>query len=142
MNETLFWLLMNTLLIAILWVPYTLEHIFRVGLFNAMGYSSNSHKAGFGQPSETPTPWAARSYAAHINGVENLVLLVPIALIAFVLNIPVTLPLQVYLGSRLVFTLCYWFKVPVIRTLAFFVGVFAQFYMAWLILQLIMSPQA
>jgi uncharacterized MAPEG superfamily protein len=71
-------------------------------------------------------PWALRSKRAHANAVENLVAFAP-ALVAAHLHNPQAAALvtaaQVYFLARLVHYAVYAAGLPVVRTLAYFVGV-------------------
>lgn len=78
-------------------------------------------------PTFPPLPaWAARARLAHANAVENLVVFAPLVLAANLIGVstPATiLASKVYLGARLVHYFVYAAGVPVVRTLAFMVGV-------------------
>lgn len=119
MSDELTYLVFTILLTGLLWLPYILNMISVRGLLPAMGYPDN------------PAPmadWAQRLKAAHYNAVENLVLFAPLVLIIEVMGInngTTATASLVYLLARIVHAVCYTFKVPYLRTLAFAVGFFA-----------------
>jgi len=69
MKETTLWLTSLLLLTALLWIPYIVERISRVGLKKAMGYGPEIDKK--------IAPWAVRAKAAHLNASEGLVVFFP-----------------------------------------------------------------
>ncbi|MEX2470182.1 MAG: MAPEG family protein [Pseudohongiellaceae bacterium] len=119
MSAELTYLTYTILLTGILWVPYILNQIAVRGLLPAMGYQDN------------PAPlagWAQRLKSAHYNAVENLVLFAPLVLIIELRGIgssTTAIACLVFFLARIVHALCYTFKVPYLRTLAFAVGFFA-----------------
>jgi len=67
MSTELFWLVLTIAMTGLLWVPYILDRIMVRGLMAAMANPS---------PKDKPqSAWAERLMAAHINAVENLVVL-------------------------------------------------------------------
>ncbi len=128
MKVELFYLALAAMLTGLLWVPYVLDRIVVGGLMDAMGYPAN------------PKPlaaWAERMKLAHANAVENLVVFATLVLAADAMGIQsghLASAAILYFWSRLVHVLAYTFKVPVVRTLAFFGGVIAQVMVACLIL--------
>ena len=103
---------------VLMWVPYTVARILTRGLWPALANPD---------PSRAPDPaWAERARRAHANAVENLVVFAPLVLIAAATGVtsPSTvLAAQTYLVARLVHYLVYAAGIPVLRTLAFVVGV-------------------
>ena len=113
---------------GILWVPYILERTAVRGLMSAVSYPENP---------KPQSAWAQRLMKAHANAVENLVIfatLVLVAQAAGVSNDATVMASVVYLWARIVHAAAYTFKVPLIRTLGFVVGVGAQGTFAWQIL--------
>ncbi len=123
MNQDLWWLAAISMFTGLLWLPYVLERIYRVGLFGAMGYDAKAMHAGISK-------WAERCQKAHHNAVEGLVVFVPLVLVAHFMSLNVLLGIQVYCLARLLHYICYTFAVPLLRTLSFFTGVGAQLYIA------------
>jgi len=131
MSTQIYWLVLTALLTSVLWIPYVLERIFRVGLFNAMGYSSVSGVATIELNNEKPPAWAIRAQAAHRNAIENFVLFATLMLVSEFIVIHTTsvihitssaLATQVYFFSRVTHFLAYVLAVPYLRTLSYFVS--------------------
>jgi len=111
----LFWLTAAAALTGILWLPYVLNRLLEVGLWNALRNA----------PGAPASAWAARMLAAHRNAVENLVLFVPLVLVAVFAhrtNATTALAAMTYFFARLVHFVVYSAGIPVLRTLAFAVG--------------------
>jgi len=125
MKTELQYLVYVTVFTGLLWVPYILDRIATRGLLDAVGYPEN------------PKPqarWAQRLMKAHVNAVENLVVLAALVLAAVAAGVssPVIASAAiVYFWARVVHALAYAFGVPWVRTLAFTVGFFAQAAIAW-----------
>jgi uncharacterized MAPEG superfamily protein len=122
MTTELYWLTLTALMTALFWVPYILDRIIVRGLWPAI--SDTQPETG-----EQHSVWAKRLMKAHWNAVENLAIFAPAVLVAHALNItsPVTRgAVVVYFLARLVHVIVYTAGVPVLRTLAFAMGWFAQ----------------
>lgn len=120
MTTELQYLVLVTLLTAVMWIPYILNMIAVRGLADAVGYPVDPKPLA---------PWAARMKAAHTNAVENLVVFAPLVLaahLAGVSNSVTVTACAVYFWARLVHFLVYSLKVPWVRTLAFVAGFGAQ----------------
>ena len=77
--------------------------------------------------------WAYRMAHAHRNAIENLVVFAPLAVIVHVLGAGDTLTATAaaaFFGSRLAHMFIYTFGIPLLRTIAFLVGFWAQAVMA------------
>ena len=113
------WLATTILLTLLTAFPYVLRRIATIGLMRTLG------NPAAGDAAELPL-WAQRARSAHANAVENLVLFAP-ALIAAHLHNPQAPALataaQVYFYARLMHYVVYMAGVPVLRTLAYFVGI-------------------
>jgi len=123
MKQDLVWLVGFSVFIALQWLPYILERIYRVGLLGAMGYDKKTIDKNI-------TPWADRCQKAHNNAIEGFVVFIPLVIAAHFVDLDVLMAIQIYCLARAVHYICYTFKVPVLRTLAFFTGIGAQIYMA------------
>ena len=112
------WLAATILLTLLGAFPYVLQRIVQIGLPRTLGNPRTTDAAEV-------TPWAQRARCAHANAVENLVAFAP-ALIAAHLHNPqapiLAMAAPVYFSARLVHYLVYAAGVPVIRTVAYFVG--------------------
>lgn len=112
------WLAAIILLTVLGAFPYVLQRIAGIGLMRTLGNPGASDNA------EMPL-WAQRAKSAHANAVENLVAFGP-ALIAAHLHAPqapgLAAAAQVYFLARLAHYIVYVAGIPVVRTLAYFVG--------------------
>jgi len=125
MKTELQYLVYVTVFTGLLWVPYILDRIATRGLLDAVGYPENP---------KPQSRWAQRLMKAHVNAVENLVVLAALVLAAVAAGVssPVIASAAiVYFWARVVHALAYAFGVPWVRTLAFTVGFFAQAAIAW-----------
>lgn len=140
MTDDLLWLGLTALMTALLWLPYTLERMARVGVFGAMGHNINSRIAGFAQEDEDPAGWAVRAHAAHRNAVENLAIFAALVLAAHLSGMTganIVLAAQVYFLARLAHFVVYTLGVPVARTLCFAAAFGAQLYLGLVVVGLI-----
>jgi uncharacterized MAPEG superfamily protein len=112
------WLAAIILLTVLGAFPYVLQRIVSIGLWRTLG------NPGVGDTAEMP-PWAQRAMKAHDNAVENLVAFAP-ALVAAHIHSPsapmLATATQVYFFARLLHYVVYAAGVPVVRTLAYFIG--------------------
>ncbi len=121
MSQEFFWLALTVAMTGLIWVPYILDRIAKRGLMDT-----------FANPApELPrqSDWAERMKAAHYNAVENLVVFAPLILMLHALNISTAATVAAaatYFWARLVHLVVYTMGIPVVRTLAFAVGFFAQ----------------
>ena len=82
--------------------------------------------------------WILRARRAHANMVENLLPFACLVLVAHVAgkaNATTALASQLFLASRVVYTLVYMAGIPVLRTIVFSLGVLAQFLILFQILR-------
>ena len=112
------WLAATILLTLLGVLPYVIQRVLGVGLWRTLGNPGPDDNAAM-------PPWAQRARCAHANAVENLVAFAP-ALVAAHLHNPqapgLATAAQVYFLARLAHYVVYTAGVPVIRTLAYFVG--------------------
>ena len=121
MSQELLWLTMTALVTALLWIPYVLERIVSGGLWPALGNPSLD--------SSSAAPWAARAKQAHVNAVENLVIFAPLVIgvhIAGVGNNLTAAACLVFFAVRTTHFIVYTAGIPIVRTLLFAAGFFAQ----------------
>ena len=113
------WLAATILLTLLAAFPYVIQRILTIGLARTFANPVASDAAALPH-------WAQRAKSAHANAVENLVLFAP-ALIAAHVHSPqapmLATAAQVYFYARLVHYVVYAAGVPVVRTLAYFVGI-------------------
>jgi uncharacterized MAPEG superfamily protein len=125
MKTELVYLTWVTALTGLLWVPYILDRICVWGVSDAVGYPANP---------KPQSAWATRLMKAHANAVENLVVFAALVLAAHAAGIgnsATATACVVYFWSRVAHVLAYTFAVPLVRTLAFTAGFFAQATIAW-----------
>jgi uncharacterized MAPEG superfamily protein len=102
----------------LMWLPYTVARVLTRGIMPAL---SNPDPAYPPDP-----PWAERARRAHANAIENLAVFAPLVLVAALIGVstPATVgAAKLYLGARLAHYVVYAAGIPVVRTLAFVVGV-------------------
>jgi uncharacterized MAPEG superfamily protein len=128
MTLELKYLVLVTVLTALLWVPYILNRLAVRGLADTVGYPEN------------PKPvarWAHRLQAAHDNATENLVVFATLVLVADatgVSNEATVLACTVYFWARLAHAVVYALGMPWLRTLAFAAAFAGQATLAWQLL--------
>jgi uncharacterized MAPEG superfamily protein len=128
MKTELLYLVLVTVLTALIWIPYILDRVAIWGLTDAVGYPDNP---------KPQSAWARRMMAAHDNAVENLVVFAALVLAAHALgvsNAATAGACVVYFWARAVHLAAYTFRIPWVRTLAFTVGWACQMVIAWQIL--------
>lgn len=121
MSKEMMWLALTVVMTGVLWIPYVLDRILVRGLMGAMANPSRDDKP--------QSPWAQRLYFAHTNAVDNLVVFAPLVLILDSMGHSTqstVIACAVYFWARLAHAIVYAFGIPVLRTLAFAVGVMAQ----------------
>ena len=125
MPPDLFWLTATLALTSLLWIPYIL---------NRMAEHSPWPALWNPEPDLRPRArWAERLMRAHDNAVENLVVFAPLAALVIALgrtDALTGLACAVYFFARLAHVLLYTFRVPLVRTIAFFVGFVCQWVLA------------
>jgi uncharacterized MAPEG superfamily protein len=128
MKTELLYLVLVTVLTALIWIPYILDRVAIWGLTDAVGYPDNP---------KPQSAWARRMMAAHDNAVENLVVFAALVLAAHALgvsNAATAGACVVYFWARAIHLAAYTFGIPWVRTLAFTVGWACQMVIAWQIL--------
>lgn len=110
---------------GVIWVPIIVNRLTEMGPWKAL---SNP------EPDVRPhADWAYRMAHAHRNAIENLVVFAPLAIIVHVLglNSPMTAAAAViFFFARVAHAVIYAFGVPLLRTIAFFVGFLCQMALA------------
>jgi uncharacterized MAPEG superfamily protein len=124
------WLAATILFTALTVFPYVLERIFKIGLWRTMDNPDPADEAKM-------SSWGQRAKRAHINAVENLVLFAPALIAAHVHNPQASVlatAAEVYFFARLTHYVVYAAGIPVLRTLAYFVGLGATLAVLWTLL--------
>jgi uncharacterized MAPEG superfamily protein len=132
MSRELMWLTLTVILTGILWIPYMIDRGRVRGLMGAMDNPSRNDKP--------QSPWAQRMYFAHTNAVDNLVIFAPLVLILDDIGYSTqttVIACAVYFWARLAHAIVYAMGVPVLRTLAFFVGFLAQAVLALAVFKIV-----
>jgi uncharacterized MAPEG superfamily protein len=128
MTIELKYLVLVTVLTALLWVPYILNRLAVRGLADTVGYPENLKPVA---------RWAERLQAAHDNAIENLVVFATLVLVADatgVSNEATVLACTVYFWARLAHATVYALGMPWLRTLIFAVAFACQATLAWQLL--------
>jgi uncharacterized MAPEG superfamily protein len=121
MSAELFYTALSAALTGLLWVPIIANRLRERGVWPALRNP---------EPDLRPhAAWAWRLANAHRNAIENLVVFAPLAIVVHVLGAgsPLTAAAAAaFFWSRLAHAVIYAAGVPVLRTIAFVVGVAAQ----------------
>jgi len=119
MSSELFWLTLTAVYTALLAFPYTYARVMELGLMRAL-----LNPVPGGEPFEKD--WVHRAYRSHMNAIENLVVFAPLAIAVDVGgsgNEVTAMASATYFWARLVHAPVNILKIPVVRTLAYGVGV-------------------
>lgn len=133
MNSVIFWLTLNIGLVAIMWIPYTLNAFKVYGVLGHMGYRTT------GQLDD----WAIRAKKAHANAIENIILFASLMVICLFLfsaeNVTQIAELalvgKIYFISRVAHYIVYILKIPFLRTVTFLSGFALQIHLLVLIIK-------
>ena len=132
LKPELYWLVMTTTMTALIFVPYILNRMKEHGTWPAVWNP---------QPDKSPkAQWAERIMRAHANAVENLVVFAPLVLTLQLVGASTTATAtacMVYFFARLAHVILYTFAVPLLRTVAFVIGVGCQMTLALTLLNVI-----
>jgi uncharacterized MAPEG superfamily protein len=116
---------MSAMLTGVLWVPIIVNRLLEMGPWKALKNP---------EPDVRPhAAWAYRLASAHRNAIENLVVFAPLAIIVHLMGASSTLTAAAafaFFMSRVAHALIYTFGIPLLRTIAFVVGFWAQAVMA------------
>ena len=118
MSSEIYWLTLVTAYSSILFAPYAVYRIARIGLLRLLTNPL---------PGDTPfdDEWPHRAYRAHMNAIENLVIFAPLAIAVHVSgmgNETTATACEVFFWARLVHAPFYIANTPFVRTIAYFVG--------------------
>ena len=127
MSSEIYWLTLTVIYSTLLFIPYAIYRISNIGLVKLLMDPL---------PGDDPfdAKWAHRSYRAHMNALENLVPFAAVVLaveIAGAGNEVTALAVQVYFWARIIHAPFYIVKTPVVRTLAYFIGLAATLTIAF-----------
>ena len=116
MTPELVYLTWSAGLAALLWMPYMLMRFAVWGIPMTVGYPMD--------PPPLPL-WATRSYRAHMNMVENLVVFATLVLVAHAAGIntaTTALGAAIFFWARVAHAIVHILGLPWLRTLAFLAG--------------------
>lgn len=106
---------------GLLWVPIVLNRLREIGVWKALQNP---------EPDMHPhAAWAFRLANAHRNAIENLVVFAPLALAVHVMGFSTpntAIACAAYFWSRVAHAVIYGAGIPLLRTIAFLIGFFAQ----------------
>ncbi len=127
MTPEIYWLVLVVVLTALQVIPYAVYRIGKIGLVQVFLNPL---------PGDAPfeAAWAHRAYRAHMNSFENLALFAPIALAVVILdsgNAVTAMWAQVFFWARLLHWPMTITKAPFLRTISYFVGLYATLAIAW-----------
>lgn len=112
---------MSAMFTGVLWVPLIVNRLFEMGAWKALKNP---------EPDVRPhADWAYRLACAHRNAIENLVVFAPLAIMVHVLgvgNALTAMVASVFFLSRVAHALIYTLGIPLLRTIAFVAGFWAQ----------------
>jgi uncharacterized MAPEG superfamily protein len=110
---------------GLMWMPIIVNRLGEMGPWKALKNP---------QPDVRPhADWAYRLASAHRNAIENLAVFAPlsIAVHMFGLSTPMTVTAaSVFFFARVAHAAIYTFGIPLLRTIAFFIGFICQMLMA------------
>ena len=116
---------LSAMLTGVLWVPIIANRLLEMGPWKALKNP---------EPDVRPhANWAYRLAAAHRNAIENLAVFAPLAIMVHILgagNALTATAATVFFLSRLAHALIYTLGIPLLRTIAFVIGFWAQAVMA------------
>ena len=132
MTPELYWLALSAIFLLICWLPYIVNRSLVRGAARALGNPRDDDKPQSG--------WAVRAQKAHQNGVENLVVMATLVIVAHLAKISSSttiLMVQLYFWARIAHYVVFTIGIPYARTLAFFVGWLSTAWFALAILGLV-----
>jgi uncharacterized MAPEG superfamily protein len=116
---------MSAMFTGVLWIPIIVNRLREMGPWKALKNP---------EPDVRPhANWAYRLAAAHRNAIENLAVFAPLAIMVHLLGVNNALTATaatVFFLSRVAHAVIYTFGVPLLRTIAFVIGFWAQAVMA------------
>ena len=104
-----------------IWIPIILNRLIELGPWTVLKNPQPDIRA--------ESEWAYRLAHAHRNAVENLAIFAPLIIIIHILGLNNSLTASVatvYVFARIAHTVIYAVGIPLLRTIAFFVGFICQ----------------
>ncbi len=127
MSTEIYWLIWSCVLTALLWLPYAMVRVAKIGLLRLVMDPL---------PGDDPfdVPWARRAYRTHMNAIESISVFAPVALAVHVTgssNEITAMAATIYFFARLVYVPIYIFQVPILRLGLFTVALASTLVMAY-----------
>ena len=132
LSTEVFAVVLTALFTGLLWVPIIVNRLVENGLWPALKNPEPDV-----QPRST---WAYRLAHAHRNAIENLAVFAPLALAVHIQGAGDALTATwslIFVATRVAHAFIYAMGVPLLRTIAFFLGFLAQLVLALRLLGLI-----
>lgn len=129
LSSELFWLLLTILMTSLFWIPYILNRMLDLGIWNALHdpYGDTSTKKA----------WANRMMQAHYNAVENLVIFAPLVIAIQITGINSAITetsCMIYFFARMIHYFAFTFAIPYLRVITFLIGFGVQLKLALILL--------
>jgi uncharacterized MAPEG superfamily protein len=116
---------LSAMFTGMLWIPIIVNRLLEMGPWKALKNP---------EPDVRPhADWAYRLASAHRNAIENLAVFAPLAIMVHMLgagNALTATAASAFFLSRVAHAVIYTFGIPLLRTIAFVVGFWAQAVMA------------
>lgn len=117
---------------GLIWVPIIVNRLAEMGAWKALSNPEPDVRAH--------ANWAYRLAHAHRNAIENIAVFAPLAIAVHVLGLgsPLTAAAAaIFLYARVAHVIIYTLGIPLLRTIAFFIGFLCQMVLAARVLGLI-----
>ncbi|OYU47128.1 MAG: hypothetical protein CFE31_18110 [Rhizobiales bacterium PAR1] len=125
MTPELYYTALTALFTGLIWMPIIVNRLVEMGPWKALKNP---------EPDVRPhADWAYRMANAHRNAIENLVVFAPLAIGVHVLGLGTGMTATaagVFFAMRVAHAVVYTFGIPLLRTIAFFVGFLCQMLLA------------
>lgn len=125
LTPELYYTALTALLTGLIWIPIILNRLVEMGPWKALKNP---------EPDVRPrADWAYRMAHAHRNAIENLVVFAPLAIGVHVLGLgngTTATAAGLFFVMRVAHAVIYTFGIPLLRTIAFFVGFLCQMLLA------------
>lgn len=125
LTPELYYTALTALLTGLIWIPIILNRLVEMGPWKALKNP---------EPDVRPrADWAYRMAHAHRNAIENLVVFAPLAIGVHVLGLgngTTATAAGLFFLMRVAHAVIYTFGIPLLRTIAFFVGFLCQMLLA------------
>ena len=130
MSTEIYWLVWTVVLTTAMVIPYAIYRIRRIGIVTA-----------FMSPLPGDDPfddaWPHRAYRAHMNAFEGIALFAPVAIAVHITGMSndiTSRAAMIYFFARLTYAPLYYFRVPIFRTVAWFISMVSVLVIAYQLL--------